>query len=97
MDKKSSFFRFFEIEIQQNIFDSSCRNKKCLGIISKHFMFSYQFFFSLKIFHDGSRGSKHGKFKSKKQNFTNFNLIQSEASIDPNKGPHKRKNQSSQK
>ena len=97
MAKKRIFSPFFLIETHQNIFDSGGGNKNCLGIISKRFMFSYQFFFSLKIFHDGSRGSKHGKFKSKKQNFTNFNLIQSEALIDPNKGPHKRKNQSSQK
>ena len=95
--QKTPFFVFFLIEIHQNIFDSGCGNKKCFGIISKHFMFSYQIFFALKIFHDGSRGSKHGKFKSKKQTFTNFNFIWSEASVNPNKGPHKSKNQSRQK
>ena len=63
----------------------------------KHFLFSYQIIFSLKIFHDGPRGLKHGKFKSKKQNFMNFNFIYSEALVDPIKGPHKKKNQSSQK
>ena len=49
-------------------------------------MFSYQIIFSLKIFHDDPRGLKHGKFKSKKQNFTNFKFLQSEPMIDPNEG-----------
>ena len=97
MAKKRIFSPFFLIETHQNIFDSGGGNKKCLGIISKHFMFSYQIFFFLKIFHDGSRGSKHGKFKSKKQNLTNFNFDWSEASVNPIKGPHKSKNQSRQK
>ena len=49
-------------------------------------MFSYQIIFSLKIFHVGPQGLKHGKFKSKKQNFTNFKFLQSEPMIDPNEG-----------
>ena len=95
--KKNAFFEFFLIEIHQNIFDSGCGNKIFLGMISKHFMFSYHKFFSLKVFHDGPRGSKHAKFKSKKQNFTNFKFLKFEAIIDPNKDLHKRKYQSSQK
>ena len=62
-------------EIHQKFFKSSFGNKKCLDMISKHFMFSYQIIFSLKMFHDGPRGLKHGKFKSKKQNFTNFKFL----------------------
>ena len=89
--QKRIFFGFFLIEIHQNIFEPGCGNKKFLGMISKHFMFSYHRFFSLKVFHDGPRGSKHAKFKSKKQNITNFKFLKFEAIIDPNKYLHKRK------
>ena len=71
--------------------------KKILGMISKHFMFSYHKFFSVKVFHDDPRGSKHAKFKSKKQNFTHFKFLKFEAIIDFNKDLHKRKKQSNQK
>ena len=95
--QKRIFFNFFFIAIHQNIFDSGCGNKKNFGMISKHFMFSYHKFFSVKVFHDDPRGSKHAKFKSKKQNFTNFKFLKFEAIIDPNKDLHKRKKQSNQK
>ena len=60
------FLAFFLIEIHQNIFDLGHGNKKCLGIIFRHFMFLLLKIFSLKIFHDGPQDWKHGKFKSKK-------------------------------
>ena len=53
--QKAHFFEFFFIEIPQNIFGSGCGNKKCLGMMSKHFMFSVQKIFSLKFFDDGPR------------------------------------------
>ena len=74
-DKKLIFFEFFLIEIHQNIFGSGFGNKKCLGMISKHFMFPYQNIFYLKIIHNGPQGSKRPKFKSKKQTFTNFEFL----------------------
>ena len=92
MAKKRIFSPFFLIETHQNIFDSSSGNKKWLGMIFEHFTFSYQKIFSLKIFHDGHRIPKHGKFKSKKQIFTDFRFLLHEAPLDPNKGPCKRKN-----
>ena len=48
--------------------------------------------FAQKIFHDGHRTSKHGKFKSKKQIFLDFFFLLHEALLDPNKGLCKRKN-----
>jgi len=73
------FFVFFFIDIQQNIFDLGHGNKKCSSIIFGHFMFSQQKIFSLKIFQDGPQSQKHGKFKSKKQSFTDFNSFLYEA------------------
>ena len=83
------FFAFFLIEIHQNIFDLGHGNKKCLGIIFRHFMFSLLNIFSLKIFHDGPQDWKHGKFKSKKQSFTNFNAYLLEAYVWTPKAPQK--------
>ena len=54
-------------------------------------MFTAKKFF-LKIFHDGHETRKHGKFKSKKQIFTDFRFLLHEPLLDPNKGPCKRKN-----
>ena len=67
--QKKHFFRVF---FNRNSSKHFAETKKCLGMISKHLMFSYLKIFSLKIFQDGRRGSKHGKFESKKQKFTNF-------------------------
>ena len=53
--------------------------------------------FVYKNFYDGPRGSKHGKFKSKKQIFMDFKFLCFEAQIEANKDVHKRKNNSSQK
>ena len=83
------FLAFFLIEIHQNIFDLGHGNKKCLNIICKHFMFSLLKIFSLKIFHDGPQDWKHGKFKSKKQKFTDIKFLLHEAYVWTPKAPQK--------
>ena len=60
-------------------------------MISKHFMFPYQHIFSLKMFDNGPQGSKRPKFKSMKQNFTDFPFLLHEALLDPEKVPCKDK------
>ena len=52
--------------------------------------FSQVEFFSLKIFQGGPPPSKHAKFKSKKQNFLDFEFFLHEAYIWTSKAPHKR-------
>ena len=73
------FFAFFSIDNKQNIFDLGHGNKKCLLIIYRHFLFSQVKIFYSKIFQDGPRAGNHSKFKSKKQNFRDFNFLLHEA------------------
>ena len=54
------------------------------------FVFIAKNFFK-KIFNDGPRTRKHGKFKSKKQIFTDFWFFLHEALLDPQKHLCKRK------
>ena len=92
MAKNRVFFAFCLIENHRDIWEMGCGNKKCLFIIYKHFLFYQLNIFSSKIFHDGHRTWKHGKFKSKKQIFSDFCFLLHEAPLDPNKGPCKKKN-----
>ena len=80
--KKRIFFAFFLIENHRDILEDGRGNKKCLFIIYTHFLFSQLKIFSLKIFQNGHQTQKHGKLKSKKKIFTNFQFLLHEALLD---------------
>ena len=77
------FFVFFQFKVHKNIIDLSHGNQKCACRIANDFLFKKPKFSNFKICHDGSQGSKHNRFKSKKQTFKDFDFCLFEAMSDP--------------
>ena len=90
--KKHGFFRvLLNRKSPRHLGDGSWKQKMFVYNIKTSFVFTAKNFF-FEIFHDGHRTPKNGKFKSKKQISLGFCFLSHEASLDPNKGPCKRKN-----
>ena len=90
--RKTWFFRvLLNRKSPRHLGDGLWKQKMFVYDIETFFVFTAKNFFK-KIIHDGHRTRKHGKFKSKKQIFTDFWFLLQKTLLDPQKHLCKRKN-----